>query len=144
MMSSMWLKVSWKAIMAGMYACRSDTSGLRHGSFSSPLVLYHQSYQSIYHRYSLMAYGQTSSGKTHTMLGKIKDSQQCGVMPRALDMIFDAMSKADAECRFNVKASYVELYCERIQDLLDPAKVDLKISETADTGVKITDVTQGR
>lgn len=91
-----------------------------------------------------MAYGQTSSGKTHTMLGKIKDPTQCGVMPRALDLIFEAMNKADSDVQFNVKASYVELYCERIQDLLDPAKVDLKISETADTGVKITDVTQGK
>lgn len=35
----------------------------------------------------------------------------------------------------------MELYCERIQDLLDPTKVDLKIGETTDTGVRIVDVT---
>lgn len=41
------------------------------------------------------------------MLGKIKNPAQCGVMPRALDMIFEAMSKADNETRFDVKARYV-------------------------------------
>ena len=66
---------------------------------------------------TVMAYGQTSSGKTHTMSGTAEDP---GVMTRAVEDIFAAVAAAGDARTFEIKASYMEIYNEEIRDLLAP------------------------
>lgn len=90
-----------------------------------------------------MAYGQTSSGKTHTMLGPdIDDLENRGIIPRMVDGIFSKIETAPDEIEFTVKVSMIEIYNEKIRDLLDPKKVNLKVSDNHKTGVQIKDMTE--
>ena len=69
----------------------------------------------------IFAYGQTSSGKTHTMLG----TRECpGIIPLAMSDIFSQMSTKD----YVIRVSYLEIYQEQIKDLLDPDKGTLEVS----------------
>lgn len=81
---------------------------------------------------TLFAYGQTSSGKTHTMLGSSADP---GMTPRALQHLLEAAGKASPPLR--VRATYVEIYNDRVHDLLDPTRRDLAIREDARGSVSL-------
>eukprot|EP00931_Biecheleriopsis_adriatica_P100867 TRINITY_DN76109_c0_g1_i1.p1 TRINITY_DN76109_c0_g1~~TRINITY_DN76109_c0_g1_i1.p1 ORF type:complete len:719 (-),score=187.13 TRINITY_DN76109_c0_g1_i1:30-2186(-) len=92
---------------------------------------------------TVFAYGQTASGKTFTMEGAdIEDEVQMGVIPRMVFSIFDGIYHADDYIEFLVKVSIVEIYNERIRDLLDPKKDNLKIHEDKARGVFIGEVTE--
>ncbi|CAD6197428.1 unnamed protein product [Caenorhabditis auriculariae] len=78
---------------------------------------------------TVFAYGQTSSGKTHTMEGVIGDTSLQGIIPRIVADIFNHIFNMDSELEFHIKVSYYEIYNERIRDLLDPEKVNLSIHE---------------
>lgn len=67
---------------------------------------------------TILAYGQTGSGKTHTMLGQTGSEQQRGVIPRIVDMIFATIASGNEEVEYTVKVSYMEIYLEKIRDLL--------------------------
>jgi kinesin family protein 5 len=68
---------------------------------------------------TLLAYGQTSSGKTFTMEGVQNDSELKGIIPRMMDYIFEAIDQSGEDIEFSVKCSFLEIYNEKIQDLLD-------------------------
>ena len=90
---------------------------------------------------TVFAYGQTSSGKTHTMLGpSIEDAQERGMIPRMVSLVFGQILAAPNEIEFTVKVSMIEIYMEKIRDLLDPSRTDLKIREDKKRGVYIEDV----
>ena len=73
---------------------------------------------------TIFAYGQTGSGKTHTMMGpSIGDEHLAGIIPRTVGALFEGIAGADANIEFVIKVSYVEIYMERIRDLLDPSHV---------------------
>mmetsp|Transcript_4010 Transcript_4010/g.10341 ORF Transcript_4010/g.10341 Transcript_4010/m.10341 type:complete len:700 (-) Transcript_4010:21-2120(-) len=92
---------------------------------------------------TVFAYGQTSSGKTYTMEGPdIDDKVYQGVIPRMVWSIFDGIYHADEHIEFLVKVSIVEIYNERIRDLLDPKKDNLKVHEDKARGVFIGEVTE--
>jgi len=77
---------------------------------------------------TVFAYGQTGSGKTHTMEGPdITDEETKGLIPRMFDAIFFKISQADPDIEFTVKVSYLEIYMEKIMDLLDPKKSNLMV-----------------
>ncbi|PIO74626.1 kinesin motor domain protein [Teladorsagia circumcincta] len=78
---------------------------------------------------TVFAYGQTSSGKTHTMEGVIGDQAMQGIIPRIVQDIFNHIYTMDTELEFHIKVSYFEIYNEKIRDLLDPEKVNLSIHE---------------
>lgn len=81
---------------------------------------------------TVFAYGQTSSGKTHTMMGPdIMDKDQRGIIPRMVSFVFEQISQASSDIEFTVKVSMIEIYMEKIQDLLDRSKTNLKVNETA-------------
>ena len=72
---------------------------------------------------TIFAYGQTGTGKTYTMEGDIERNAEtrklcetAGVIPRAIKQIFETLESAGSE--YSVKVSYLELYNERITDLL--------------------------
>ncbi|KAJ4845553.1 hypothetical protein Tsubulata_021534 [Turnera subulata] len=80
---------------------------------------------------TVMAYGQTGTGKTFT-LGKLGDDDTSarGIMVRAMeDILVDISPETDS-----VSVSYLQLYMEAIQDLLDPANDNISIVEDPKTG----------
>ena len=92
---------------------------------------------------TVFAYGQTSAGKTHTMLGpNITDVTERGMTPRMVSHVFDEIANAPSEMEFQVKVSMIEIYMEKVRDLIDPSKTDLKIREERGKGVYIEDVTE--
>jgi len=76
---------------------------------------------------TIFAYGQTSSGKTFTMEGKMDDPHLKGIIPRMMDYVFTKIVQAPGNMEFLIKCSMLEIYLERIQDLLDPRKTNLKV-----------------
>ena len=67
---------------------------------------------------TVFAYGQTSSGKTHTLMGTDDDP---GITIRAVQDVFSLIS-AIPKTEFLVRISYIEIYNEEIKDLLEPTK----------------------
>ncbi|XP_075716983.1 kinesin-like protein KIF13B isoform X2 [Rhinoderma darwinii] len=77
----------------------------------------------------IFAYGQTGSGKSYTMMGT---ADQPGLIPRLCSTLFDRTLKAENdELSFKVEVSYMEIYNEKVRDLLDPkgSRPSLKVRE---------------
>ncbi|KAH8352953.1 hypothetical protein KR084_007680 [Drosophila pseudotakahashii] len=82
---------------------------------------------------TIFAYGQTSSGKTYTMMG---DGQNPGVMVLAAKEIFQQIS-SEKERDFLLRVGYIEIYNEKIYDLLNKKNQDLKIHESGNGIVNV-------
>ena len=67
---------------------------------------------------TIMAYGQTGAGKTFTMIGDVSQYKYRGIAPRALGLIFSEIASRP-QVNFQVTVTYMEIYNERIYDLLD-------------------------
>ncbi|XP_075443841.1 kinesin-1 heavy chain [Ascaphus truei] len=78
---------------------------------------------------TIFAYGQTSSGKTHTMEGKLHDTDGMGIIPRIVQDIFNYIYSMDENLEFHIKVSYYEIYLDKIRDLLDVSKTNLSVHE---------------
>lgn len=78
---------------------------------------------------TIFAYGQTSSGKTHTMEGVIGDSVKQGIIPRIVNDIFNHIYAMEVNLEFHIKVSYYEIYMDKIRDLLDVSKINLSVHE---------------
>ncbi|XP_041858332.1 kinesin heavy chain-like [Melanotaenia boesemani] len=78
---------------------------------------------------TIFAYGQTSSGKTHTMEGNLHDPHLMGIIPRISRDIFDHIYSMDENLEFHIKVSYFEIYLDKIRDLLDVSKTNLAVHE---------------
>ena len=89
---------------------------------------------------TIFAYGQTGTGKTYTMVGDFKNQKDKGIIPHAFDYIFE-QTKQDKEHKYNILISFIQIYIEQIQDLLDPSKKDIRIREDPDNGVYLEGVT---
>jgi hypothetical protein len=89
---------------------------------------------------TIFAYGQTGTGKTFTITGILKDEAEKGILPRAFENIFQQI-KGDSKKQYLVRASYLEIYNEEIQDLLNKKgggqRLELK---DKDTGVYVKDL----
>ncbi|XP_070156906.1 kinesin-related protein 4 [Polyergus mexicanus] len=73
---------------------------------------------------TVFAYGQTSSGKTYTMMGT---PEELGIIPLAVEYMFDAIANTSGR-EFLLRVSYLEIYNEKVNDLLSKSS-DLKIHE---------------
>jgi hypothetical protein len=88
---------------------------------------------------TIFAYGQTGTGKTHTMEGSPTPALR-GVIPRSFDYIF-ASIKDSGDAKYLVRASFLEIYNEEVRDLLAPgankheAGRGLEVRENKDRGV---------
>lgn len=92
---------------------------------------------------TVLAYGQTSAGKSWTMEGpSISDTTSQGIIPRSIDRVFDNIAKADTSISFEVSVSYYEIYCEKLRDLLNPHQDNMKMRETKSNGFAIQEVTE--
>lgn len=107
---------------------------------------------------TIFAYGQSGSGKTTTMSGysHVVDKSELlsnddvilwtkpedmGIVPRIIKDIFDLIpTKKDHQ--FSIQISYVEIYLEKIRDLLNPINDNLEIRESRYKGIWIDDVTE--
>lgn len=72
---------------------------------------------------TIFAYGQTSSGKTYTMTGDdlngvSSSSSSAGIIPRTATALFGSID-ADPAHEYSVSVSFVEIYMEKVRDLLD-------------------------
>ena len=66
---------------------------------------------------TIFTYGQTASGKTYTMEGT-NDSGTAGIIPRSAIALFELIRKSEVNLEFFISVSYIEIYMERIRDLL--------------------------
>ncbi|GLJ16488.1 hypothetical protein SUGI_0281410 [Cryptomeria japonica] len=80
---------------------------------------------------TVFAYGQTSSGKTHTMRGS---PAELGVIPLAVQDVFRNIMEAE-DREFLLRMSYMEIYNEEINDLLAPEHRKLQIHESLERGI---------
>ncbi|KAM6898800.1 kinesin-like protein KIF22 isoform 1-T2 [Lycodopsis pacificus] len=90
---------------------------------------------------SVFAYGPTGAGKTHTMMGS---SDQPGVIPRAVREVFKLVKAKDNNndgWDYSISMSYLEIYNEKVLDLLSPSSQDLPIRETKDKNILIPGLT---
>jgi kinesin family protein 11 len=90
---------------------------------------------------TVFAYGQTGTGKTHTMTGDMQNQNEAGVIPRAVGHIFRYLNGLGGVNEFTVKCSFLELYNEEITDLLaagdadSPKQPKVRIMEDPRAGV---------
>ncbi|XP_026989078.2 kinesin-like protein KIF13A isoform X2 [Tachysurus fulvidraco] len=77
----------------------------------------------------IFAYGQTGSGKSYSMMGSV---DQPGLIPRLCCSLFERVSREQNDSHsFKVEVSYMEIYNEKVRDLLDPkgSRQSLKVRE---------------
>ena len=89
---------------------------------------------------TIFAYGQTGTGKTYTMEGFIYDylSPKKGLIPRAVEDIFKYIeSNSNSDTTFIIRATYLQIYNESIDDLLKPEKMHLSIRESQKKGLYV-------
>jgi hypothetical protein len=65
-----------------------------------------------------------------------------GITPRMISTVFDLIDNASESLEFTVKVSFCEIYMEKISDLLDNSKENLKIRENKNKGVYIADLSE--
>ncbi|ULU05077.1 hypothetical protein L3Y34_017659 [Caenorhabditis briggsae] len=92
----------------------------------------------------IFAYGQTGSGKSYTMMGKANDKDEMGIIPRLCDDLFERIdNNNDKNVEYSVEVSYMEIYCERVKDLLNPSSGgNLRVREHPLLGPYVDDLTK--
>ncbi|KAL7534962.1 hypothetical protein ACHAXR_009401 [Thalassiosira sp. AJA248-18] len=75
---------------------------------------------------ALIAYGQTGSGKTHTMMGGC-DDEKSGMIHRLIKDVFHLINESPTTVEYIVRCSYVEIYLEKVLDLLNPVNRSIQI-----------------
>jgi kinesin family member 5 len=92
---------------------------------------------------TVFAYGQTGAGKSYTMMGAdIDDEEQKGIIPRIVEQIFASILASPGNIEYTVKVGYLEIYMERIRDLLRPENDNLPIHEEKSRGVYVKGLTE--
>ena len=86
---------------------------------------------------TVLAYGQTGSGKTYTMQGEIGNEKTKGIIPRMIKHVFDYIHEQNSSSEFMLKVSMIEIYQEKIRDLLDISRVNLPIRQDSIKGIYV-------
>lgn len=87
---------------------------------------------------TVFAYGQTGAGKSYTMMGSsIDDEEGKGVIPRIVEQIFTSIMSSPSTIEYTVRVSYMEIYMERIRDLMAPQNDNLPVHEEKNRGVYV-------
>uniref|UniRef100_A0A8C9WYH7 plus-end-directed kinesin ATPase n=1 Tax=Sander lucioperca TaxID=283035 RepID=A0A8C9WYH7_SANLU len=92
----------------------------------------------------IFAYGQTGAGKSYTMMGRQEKDQQ-GIIPLLCEDLFTKIhgSNNDNSMGYSVEVSYMEIYCERVRDLLNPKnKGNLRVREHPLMGPYVEDLSK--
>ncbi|KAJ8514888.1 hypothetical protein ONZ45_g7618 [Pleurotus djamor] len=92
---------------------------------------------------SIMAYGQTGSGKSYSMMGYGPDK---GIIPQTCSELFERVAQktaADPNVQFTVEVSYIEIYNEKVRDLLNPKNTgNLRVREHPSLGPYVEDLSK--
>nr|XP_029132887.1 kinesin-like protein KIF1B isoform X10 [Labrus bergylta] len=92
----------------------------------------------------IFAYGQTGAGKSYTMMGKQEEGQE-GIIPMLCEDLFEKINEEGnkEELSYSVEVSYMEIYCERVRDLLNPKnKGNLRVREHPLLGPYVEDLSK--
>ncbi|XP_058429432.1 kinesin-like protein KIF1A isoform X20 [Marmota monax] len=91
----------------------------------------------------IFAYGQTGAGKSYTMMGKQEKGQQ-GIIPQLCEDLFSRINDTTNDnMSYSVEVSYMEIYCERVRDLLNPKnKGNLRVREHPLLGPYVEDLSK--
>ncbi|XP_011784960.1 PREDICTED: kinesin-like protein KIF1A [Colobus angolensis palliatus] len=91
----------------------------------------------------IFAYGQTGAGKSYTMMGKQEKDQQ-GIIPQLCEDLFSRINDTTNDnLSYSVEVSYMEIYCERVRDLLNPKnKGNLRVREHPLLGPYVEDLSK--
>ncbi|XP_044068038.1 kinesin-like protein KIF1B isoform X7 [Siniperca chuatsi] len=92
----------------------------------------------------IFAYGQTGAGKSYTMMGKQEEGQE-GIIPMLCEDLFEKINEDNNkdELSYSVEVSYMEIYCERVRDLLNPKnKGNLRVREHPLLGPYVEDLSK--
>ncbi|MED6266979.1 Kinesin-like protein kif1a [Characodon lateralis] len=92
----------------------------------------------------IFAYGQTGAGKSYTMMGRQEKDQQ-GIIPLLCEDLFTKINDIsnDNSMSYSVEVSYMEIYCERVRDLLNPKnKGNLRVREHPLLGPYVEDLSK--
>ncbi|XP_016527619.1 kinesin-like protein KIF1B isoform X17 [Poecilia formosa] len=92
----------------------------------------------------IFAYGQTGAGKSYTMMGKQEEGQE-GIIPMLCEDLFEKINEDcnKEELSYSVEVSYMEIYCERVRDLLNPKnKGNLRVREHPLLGPYVEDLSK--
>ncbi|KAG0227035.1 kinesin-like protein Klp8 [Actinomortierella wolfii] len=89
----------------------------------------------------ILAYGQTGSGKSYSMMGY---GEERGIIPLSCHELFRRIeANKDPTLSYRVEVSYMEIYCERVRDLLNPKnKGHLKVREHPSLGPYVEDLSK--
>ncbi|CAO3672219.1 unnamed protein product [Rhizopus stolonifer] len=89
----------------------------------------------------IFAYGQTGAGKSYSMMGYGEDK---GIIPMTCSELFDRIAGShDNNLTYRVEVSYIEIYNEKVHDLLNPKnKGNLKVREHPSTGPYVEDLSR--
>ncbi|XP_030589094.1 kinesin-like protein KIF1B isoform X4 [Archocentrus centrarchus] len=92
----------------------------------------------------IFAYGQTGAGKSYTMMGKQEEGQE-GIIPMLCEDLFEKINEDNnkEDLSYSVEVSYMEIYCERVRDLLNPKnKGNLRVREHPLLGPYVEDLSK--
>ncbi|KAG7477543.1 hypothetical protein MATL_G00070770 [Megalops atlanticus] len=91
----------------------------------------------------IFAYGQTGAGKSYTMMGKQEEGQE-GIIPQLCEELFEKINdNSQEDMSYSVEVSYMEIYCERVRDLLNPKnKGHLRVREHPLMGPYVEDLSK--
>ncbi|XP_065266732.1 kinesin-like protein KIF1A isoform X11 [Emys orbicularis] len=91
----------------------------------------------------IFAYGQTGAGKSYTMMGRQEKDQQ-GIIPQLCEDLFSRINDTTNDnMSYSVEVSYMEIYCERVRDLLNPKnKGNLRVREHPLLGPYVEDLSK--
>lgn len=117
--------------------------------FSSQVMVYkdigEEMLQHAFDGYNIciFAYGQTGAGKSYTMMGRGEDNQE-GIIPQICKDLFRRIKQTTSEdLKYSVEVSYMEIYCERVRDLLNPKnKGNLRVREHPALGPYVEDLSK--
>ncbi|CBY22292.1 unnamed protein product [Oikopleura dioica] len=95
---------------------------------------------------TIFAYGQTGSGKTFSMEGPedvYENEEMQGIIPRSFEFLIEAVEKSKEKgWIYKLEASYLEVYCEELNDLLEGGEKKLKIEGTGSKHINVANLSR--
>ncbi|KAJ4438466.1 hypothetical protein ANN_14411 [Periplaneta americana] len=133
-----------------MGPCSSMPLIVSDPNFSSQVMVYkdigEEMLQHAFEGYNvcIFAYGQTGAGKSYTMMGRQEEEGQEGIIPQICKDLFRRIRNTSSEeLKYTVEVSYMEIYCERVRDLLNPKnKGNLRVREHPLLGPYVEDLSK--